>query len=180
MSTPRTPVSDKALWQRIAPEPKVAAVSDNELAAWLEGRLSPEDAARVDAAIVSDASLRAATLELAEILGKPLPAPPPRIAVRAQALVGGNTAAGGGRGWRSLSWMSGLLPAFDAGFSVQRGAMAGIAIVVAAVGFMMGGGLGKSFVERKYASAQVTTTSSTSPLGTDTSQQLNDLFTDNI
>ena len=143
--------------------------------------MPPEDAARVDAAIVSDALLRAATLELVEILGKPLPAPPPRMAVRAQALVGGGRAvAGSARGWRPLSWMSGLLPAFDAGFSFQRGAMAGMAIVVAAVGFMMGGGLGKSFVERKYASVQVTTTSSTSPLGTDTSQQLNDLFTDSI
>ncbi|MBS0517711.1 MAG: hypothetical protein JSR90_03420 [Proteobacteria bacterium] len=182
MSTQRTPKSDKELWQSLAlgQEAAPAAISDNAFAAWLEGRLPEAEAARVEAAVTRDAALRTAAIELADILGKPLPPPPARMAARAQALVGGGAAgrSGAPRGsWWPTSLLSGLLPSFDSGFALQRGVMAGVAVIVAAVGFTMGGGLGKSFVERRYASAEP---SALSRSISDTSQQLNDLFADSI
>jgi hypothetical protein len=183
MSAPRTPKSDKELWQSLALEqgPGPVAISDNDFAAWLEGRLPEIECARVEAAVSRDPALRAAAMDLADILGKPLPTPPAKMMVRAQGLVG--SGAGGSSSGRGSWWpgalLAGLLPSFDSGFSLQRGVMAGAAVIVAAVGFLMGGGLGTSFVERKYASAQSPAAVSRS-LGSDTTQQLNDLFTDNI
>ena len=112
---------------------------------WKAGCPRPT-AARIDAAVAADPALRQAALELADILGKPLPAAPPRMAVRAQALVGFEAERQAPR----KSWLAGLLPAFGQGFGLQRGALAGMAVVVAAVGFMLGGGLGES-----YATEQV-------------------------
>jgi hypothetical protein len=175
MSTERTPLSDKDLWRslamdRVAP----AAVSEMEFAAWLEGQLGEADAARIDAAVSANPELRRAALELSDILGKPLPAPPPRMAVRAQALVGFDVEKRAGRG----SWLAGLLPAFGQGFALQRGALAGMTVVVAAVGFMLGGGLGESYATQKYASAQPAGVTLSKPLGRDTTNELNDLFAD--
>jgi len=172
MSTDRTPKSDKDLWQSFATDRSVApaAVSDLDFAAWLEGRLTEAEAAPIDVAVAAQPELRRAALELADVLGKPLPAPPPRMAVRAQALVGFAAEQQVGR----KSWLAALLPSFGADFSFQRGAMAGAAVMVAAVGFMMGGGLGESYAHEKHA-----TTTVSSPLGSDTSNELNDLFVDN-
>jgi len=175
MSTERTPLSDKDLWRSLATD-RVAptAVSEMEFAAWLEGQLGEADAARIDAAVSANPELRRAALELSDILGKPLPAPPPRMAVRAQALVGFDVEKRAGRG----SWLAGLLPAFGQGFALQRGALAGMTIVVAAVGFMLGGGLGESYATQKYASAQPAGVTLSKPLGRDTTNELNDLFAD--
>jgi hypothetical protein len=177
MSTERTPTSDKDLWQSLALDrgSSPVAVSDLDFAAWLEGRLPETEAARIDAAVTRDPALRAAALELADILGKPLPAAPSRMAVRARALVGFATE----RPARRESWFAALLPSFGEGFSLQRGVMAGAAVMVAAVGFMLGGGLGESFAKQKYASAEASVVIA-KPFGTDTSNQLNDLFTDSI
>src|SRR5215510_4404695 len=125
MSTERTPLDDKALWQSLATTPSVvpATPSDMDFAAWLEGQLPETEAARIDAAVAADPALRQAALELADILGKPLPAAPPRMAVRAQALVGG--AAERPR----KSWLASLLPDFSGGFAFQRGAVAAMAVV---------------------------------------------------
>jgi hypothetical protein len=177
MSTQRTPKSDKELWQSLATDQAVAqvAVSDLDFATWLEGRLSETQAARIDAAVSADPELRRAALELADILGKPLPAPSPRMAVRAQALVGFEVEKRTSRG----SWLAGLLPAFGQGFVLERGALAGMAVVVAAVGFMLGGGLGETYAtEKYYASAQSATVTVGKPLGRDTTNELNDLFAD--
>ncbi len=176
MSTEPTPLSDKDLWQSLATD-RVAptAVSEMEFAAWLEGRLSEADAARIDAAVSADPELRRAALELSDILGKPLPAPPPRMAVRGQALVGFEAERRAERG----SWLAGLLPAFGRGFGLQRGALAGMAVAVAAVGFMLGGGLGESYSTQKVAFRQSTSGVTLSkPLGRDTTNELNDLFVD--
>src|SRR3954471_462285 len=126
MSTERTPLDDKALWQSLATTPPVAAgiPSDMDFAAWLEGQLPEADAARVDAAVAADPALRQAALELADILGKPLPATPPRMAVRAQALVGFAAERQGRK-----SWLASLLPDFGQGFGLQRGAVAAISVV---------------------------------------------------
>ena len=174
MSTERTPLDDKALWQSLATTRPVApeAISDMDFAAWLEGRLSEAEAARIDVAIVADPALRQAALELAEILGRPLPAAPPRMAVRAQALVG--FAAERPR----RSWLAGLLPDFGQGFAFQRSALAASAVVVAAVGFMMGGSISQHYEEATYASYRSATGDLARTLGRDTTGDLNDLFTD--
>ena len=172
MSTERTPLSDRALWQSLATDRSVApaAVSDMDFAAWLEGRLPEATAARIEAAVASDPAMRQAALELAGILGRPLPVAPSRMTVRAQALVGFASERQAPR----KSRLAGLFQAFGEGFALHRGAMAGMAVVVAAVGFMLGGGLGETYVEGKYA-----LTEPQKPFGRDTTNDLNDLFSDN-
>ena len=182
MTAERTPKSDKDLWRSLSLDrnPSRAAVSDLEFAAWLEGRLSEPSAARIDAAITHDPELRAAALELADTLGKPLPSPPLRIVARAQALVGfpAERSLGSKPGMFGM-WLAVLLPSFGGDFALRRGVMAGLAVIIAAIGFVMGGGLGQSFAEQKYASAESTIAVPRS-FGADTSHQLNDLFTDSI
>ena len=88
MSTERTPRTDKELWRSLAPDRDVVPrpVSDIDFAAWLDGRLPEAAAARIEAAVAADPALRRAALDLADVLGKPLPAAPARLATRAQAL----------------------------------------------------------------------------------------------
>jgi hypothetical protein len=173
MSTEHTPLDDKALWQSLATTPPVApgTISDMEFAAWLEGQLPETEAARIDAAVTADPALRQAALELADVLGKPLPVPPPRLAVRAQALVG--FAAERPR----KSWLASLLPDFGQGLAFQRGALAATAVMVAAVGFMLGDGLSQHYEDGTYASSQPSS-GTVRPFGRDTTGELNDLFTD--
>lgn len=173
MSTNRIPESDKELWQGLSPSLSMAppAVSDLDFAAWLEGRLSDAQAAQVDAAVAADPELRLAAMELADILGMSLPAAPSRMTVRAQALVGFEAERQASR----RSWLAVLMPSFGSDFSFQRGAMAGVAVMIAAVGFVMGGGLGESYAHEKYATTQFATAAA-QPLGVDTSNQINDLF----
>ncbi len=135
--------SDKELWQSLAPASGVVpAVSEIDLAAWLEGRLDEREAARIEAAMAADAGLRATALELSEVLGQPLPAAPLRLQVRAQALVGfeveRQTARGGS--WFGRWWFFGL----------QQAAVGTAAAVLAVAGFLMGGGLGESFAHERY------------------------------
>jgi hypothetical protein len=176
MSTERIPLSDKDLWQslstgHVAP----TAVSEMDFAAWLDGRLSEVEAARIDAAVTADPELRRAALELSEVLGQPLPAPSPRMVVRAQALVGFEAEKRAQRG----SWLASLLPSFGQGFALQRGVLAGMAVIVAAVGFTLGGGLGESYTTQKYAMGDQTSgVTLKRPLGRDTTNELNDLFVD--
>ncbi|MCX7364417.1 MAG: hypothetical protein NTV97_21615 [Alphaproteobacteria bacterium] len=143
-------------------------VTEMDLAAWLDGNLPETAAARVEAAMAADPDLRNAAFELADILGKPLPAAPPRMAVRAQALVGFEVERQAPR----QSWLASLFPSFIQGLAMQRGAMAGVAVMVAAVGFMMGGGLGETYAHERYGSNFV------APFGSDTTNDLNDLFSD--
>jgi len=146
MTSANTPMSDKELWQSLATDHAAApgTVSELDFAAWLEGQLDETAAARVEAAVAGDPELRRAALDLADILGKPLPAAPPRMAVRAQALVG-STAGAGARG----GWLSRL---FD-GFGAPRAAMATAAVLVAVSGFVLGGGLGDTYAQQKYVMA---------------------------
>ena len=144
MTPDRNLKTDKELWQSLATGPVAStAVSDLDFAAWLEGRLSETDAARIDAAVSSDPEMRLAAMDLAEILGMPLPAAPARMAVRAQALVGFEAERAAPR----RGWLAGL---FD-GFALSRAVMAAATVIVAISGFMMGGGLGESFAQEKHA-----------------------------
>jgi len=169
-------LSDKDLWHSLAADHVApTAVSEMDFAAWLEGRLAEPEAARIEAAVSADPELRAAALELSDILGKPLPAPPPRMAVRAHALIGFEAERRSTRG----SWLASLLPAFGQGFAMHRGVLAGMAVIVAAVGFTLGGGLGDTYANKRYAMRELTSgVTLKRPLGRDTTNELNDLFAD--
>lgn len=169
MRTDRPPKTDRELWQSLASERSraPAPVSDMDFATWLEGRLTDVDAARIDAAVAADPELRRTALELADILAKELPAAPKRLAVRAQALVG-YAAERRVRGGSWLSRLFGPLPI------MEKGAMAGIAVALAAVGFVMGGGLSESYAYQKYDTASAVRSSG------DTANELGDIFTDSF
>jgi anti-sigma factor RsiW len=148
MSTDRYLKTDKELWQSLAIGPVASApVSDMDFSAWLEGRLSETAAARVEAAVAADPEMRLAAMDLADILGKPLPAAPARMAVRAKALVGFEIERQAPR----RSWFAGLFE----GFALPRAAMASAAVLIAITGFMMGGGLGESYAHEKVAKKNI-------------------------
>lgn len=171
MSTERPPRTDKELWQSLAPDREAApkAISDLDFAAWLDRRLPEAAAARIDAAVAADPALRRAALDLAVVLGKPLPAASARLVVRAQALVGFAAEEQVGRGGGFL----GRLFSSGARYALQRAAMAAMAIVIAGAGFIVGGGLGESFAQQRYGSGVTQATSS------ETSTELTD-FSDGI
>ena len=147
MRTDGLPSSDKALWQRVATgEVAREPISDLDFAAWLDGRLSPADAARVEAAVAADPEMRRAALDLADLLGRELPVAPARLTVRAKALVGFEVERPSGR-----SGLFGWLLAPDRRFAFQRAMALGAAVVVASAGFMMGGGLGASMAQERQA-----------------------------
>jgi hypothetical protein len=152
MSTDRNLKTDKELWQSLAIGPVAStAVSDMDFAAWLEGRMSETEAARIEAAVAADPEMRRTAMDLSEILGMPLPTAPARMAVRAQALVGFAVE----RQRANRGWLAGL---FD-GFALPRAVMAAATVVVAISGFMMGGGLGESYAQEKHPITASTTQS---------------------
>ena len=149
MSTERTPRTDKELWRSLAPDRGVALqpISDLDFAAWLEGRLPEAAAARIEAALAADPEMRRAALDLADVLGKPLPGAPARLATRAQALVGFAAERQAARqGFLDRLFSSGSR------YALPRAAMAAMAIVIAGAGFIVGGGLGESFAQQRYGS----------------------------
>jgi len=165
MSTERTPQNDKELWRSLAAGRDAApeTVSDLDFAAWLEGRLPETAASRIEAAIAADPEMRRAALELADVLGQPLPAAPARLAVRAKALVGFEAERQTGRGGL-FDWLF----AGDRRFVLQRAVALTAAVVIAISGFMLGGGLGAVVAEERYAMNTYTTI--------DTSNELTDFL----
>ena len=151
MSTERPPQSDKELWRSLAAD-RVASgpVSDLDFAAWLEGRLSETAAARIEAAVAADPEMRRAALELSEVLGMPLPAAPARLEVRAKALVGFEVEQQQAAGVGLFDWLF----AMTRRFALPRLAMMTAAVIIAISGFMLGGGLGESMAQERYASAR--------------------------
>ena len=159
MSTERPTQSDKELWRSLAVGPEAASgpVSDLDFAAWLEGRLPETAASRIEAAVAADPEMRRAALELADVLGKPLPAAPARLEVRAKALVGFEAEQQKGRAGL-FDWLF----AGDRRFALQRAVALTAAVVIAISGFMLGGGLGASVAEERYAMLTPQTTTDTS------------------
>lgn len=161
MTTERTPRTDKELWRSLAPDRDVVpqAISDLDFAAWLEGRLPKAAAARIEAAVAADPERRGAAFDLADVLREPLPAAPARLAVRAQALVGFEVEHQVAReGFLDRLFFSGTRHA------LSRAAMAAMVIVIAGVGFVVGGGLGESFAQQRYG-ADVTQAASSETTG---------------
>ncbi len=152
MSTERPTQSDRELWRSLAADRTVApgAVSDLDFASWLEGRLSETDAARIEAAVAADPEMRRAALELSEVLGRPLPPAPARLEVRAKALVAfeveQRTAQHTGR-VGLFDWLF----AMNRRFALPRLATLTAAVIIAISGFMLGGGLGESMAQDRYA-----------------------------
>jgi hypothetical protein len=174
MSTERRSRTDMELWRSLATDrdSAPAIISDLDFAAWLEGRLPEAAAARIEAAVASDPELRRAALDLADVLGKPLPVAPERLTVRAQALVGFEAER---RHRQGGGWFGRLFPSRPM-FGLQRAAMAGLVVLVAIAGFMIGGGLGESVAQQRYGSdVQVSANATTT-----TSSELTDLFSDGI
>lgn len=160
MSTEHPTRSDKELWRSLAMDRDALGpmsdrpVSDLDFAAWLEGRLPEAAAAYIEAAVAADPEMRRAALELADVLGRPLPMPPARLEVRAKALVGFDV---DGRGARAglFDWLF----ASGSRFALQRVATLTAAVIIAISGFMLGGGLGASVAQDRQASASQTDTS---------------------
>ena len=155
MSTERIPSSDKELWQKLATGPVASArVTDLDFAAWLEGRLTEREAARIETAVAADPELRRAALELADILGKPLPEAPARLEVRARALVGfaveKRFAEPVAPPPKVRSGLFDWLFAWDRSFALQRAVALTAAIVLAISGFMVGGGLSETLAAERY------------------------------
>ena len=171
MGTERKSRTDRELWQSLAAERDVApaVLSDLDFAAWLEGRLSEATAARIEMAVAADPALRRAALDLADVLGRPLPAAPARLTVRAQALVGFDVEQETGR---SGGWLGRMLSTGPF-FALQRAAMIAMVVVVAGAGFVMGGGLGDSFAQQRYGSEVQSAARSTTST---TSSELADFF----
>jgi hypothetical protein len=167
MNTERTPLNDKELWRSLAAAREDApdAVADLDFAAWLEGRLPETAAARIEAAVAADPEMRRAALELADILGRPLPAAPTRLEVRAKALVGFEAEQRMKR-VNLFDWLF----AGDGRFAMQRAVALTAAVVIAVSGFMLGGGLGASVAEERYALNMPHTSS------TDTSNELTEFL----
>jgi hypothetical protein len=147
MSTERPTQSDKELWRSLATDRVVSGpVSDLDFAAWLEGRLSETAAARIEAAVAADPEMRRAALDLSEVLGMPLPSAPARVEVRAKALVGFEVEQQAAR-VGLFDWLF----AMNRRFALPRLAMMTAAVIVAISGFMLGGGLGESMAQDRYA-----------------------------
>ena len=151
MSTERPTQSDRELWQRLATDRAVASgtVSDLDFAAWLEGRLSETAAARIEAAVAADPEMRRAALELSGVLG----AAPARLEVRAKALVGFEVEQRPEQRPGRVG-LFGWLFARDRRFALPRLATMTAAVIIAISGFMLGGGLGESMAQERYAHAR--------------------------
>lgn len=174
MSTERIPRSDKELWQSLASQPEVApaAVSEMDLAAWLDGRLSEEAAAPIEAAVLSEPALRRAALDLADILHQPLPAAPDRMVVRARALVGFEAERQPSGGGLLGRWFSGRGLFAGPRHVFQQGVMAVAAVVIATGGFMVGGGLGESLIRPREGAS----TSEAASVKTVASNEVSEFF----
>lgn len=152
MSTERPTQSDKELWRNLATDQAASGpVADLDFAAWLEGRVSETEAARIEAAVAADPEMRRAALELSEVLGMALPAPPARLEVRAKALVGFEVEQRAKRAGL-FDWLF----ASDRRFVLSRVATLTAAVIIAISGFMLGGGLGESMAQERYAMASQT------------------------
>ena len=127
---------DRALWQGFqagagAARPR-GAVSAEDLAGWLDGRLTDGEAARVEAAVAADPTLLDAVLDVRAQAGVALPPAPERLLVRARAMVAPPIVAAPRAAPLSV-WFSGWRG------GVQFGAVAMLVLGISVSGFALGG-----------------------------------------
>ncbi|MBV9835056.1 MAG: zf-HC2 domain-containing protein [Alphaproteobacteria bacterium] len=142
--------SGRALWRRTkvigretAPAASGRPVDDGMIAAWLDGRLSETDAARVERHLVEYPQALQAVLDIRNALADAARAPvPDRVVVRAQALVGFDAERKATR-----SGLAGLLGTlFGTGRRALEMAAVGAAfMIVIAGGFSLGGGTQEAY-----------------------------------
>lgn len=138
---------ERALWARLkasapAAEPaRLPPVFDDELAAWLDGRLPPDAAARVEARLAADPKLLDLALDTAGALREAAHPAPDRLVTRAQALVGfeADRQVRGGGGL--LAWLGGWRR------QLELTAVAGAFVIVCGTGFSLGGGLQQAYAD---------------------------------
>ncbi len=136
--------SGRALWQRAKAAGPATATADHRvddamIAAWLDGRLSDADTARVERHLVEHPQAMQAVLDTRNALADAARAPvPDRVVVRAQALVGFEAerkVGGGGLAGLFGSWRRAL----------EMAAVGAAFVVVIAGGFSLGGGTQEAY-----------------------------------
>jgi len=137
---------DRALWVRLkasAPAdgaPRLAPVSDAELAAWLDGRLPPDAAARVEACMAADPGILDRALDATSALREAAAPAPDRLVTRAQAIVGFQVEQQRSSGGL-LAWLAGWRRQFEMAL------VASAFLVVCVTGFSLGGGFQEAYAE---------------------------------
>ncbi|TXL71249.1 hypothetical protein FHP25_30985 [Vineibacter terrae] len=138
--------ADRALWARLkagAPATRAARlppVFDEELAAWLDGRLAPDAAARVEARLAADPAMLDLALDAAAAVQEAAVPAPDRLVARAQALVGFDVEQQKARPPAGpLAWLARWRR------SLEIAVVAGAFAVVCVTGFSLGGGVQEAF-----------------------------------
>ncbi len=135
---------DRALWARLkasAPADgttRLPPVSDAELAAWLDGRLPPDVAARVEACLAADPAMLDRALDAAAALREAASPASDRLVTRAQALVDfqvGQPRSSSGL----LAWLAGWRRQFEMAL------VASAFLIVCVTGFSLGDGFQEAY-----------------------------------
>lgn len=137
---------DRALWARLkASAPagatmRLPAVFDEELAAWLDGRLPAHEAARVEARLAADPGMLDMVLDAAGALREAAPAPD-RLVTRAQAIVGFRVERQSPSSGGLFAWLAGWRRKFEIAL------VAGAFLVVCVTGFSLGGAFQEAYAD---------------------------------
>ena len=148
MSTERPTQSDKALWRSLAAD-RVASGRPCRISTSPPGWKAACRKRRPPASKPPWRPIPRCVgppCELSEVLGMPLPAAPARLEVRAKALVGFEVEQQAAR-VGLFDWLF----ARDRRFALPRLATMTAAVIIAISGFMLGGGLGESMAQDRYA-----------------------------
>lgn len=136
---------DQALWARLkagAPandDARLPAVSDEDLVAWLDGRLAPDAAARVEARLAADPGMLDQALETTGALREAATPAPERLVTRARALVGFEAERSAPVAGRLSGWFTRWRR------RIEITAVTGAFLVVCATGFSLGGGFQEAY-----------------------------------
>ncbi|HKU97997.1 MAG TPA: hypothetical protein VJR58_22085 [Vineibacter sp.] len=136
---------DRALWARLkagAPandEARLPPVADEDLTAWLDGRLPPDAAAQVEARLAADSRMLTLALDVTGALREAATPAPDRLVTRAQALAGFEAE----RPARAAGGLSAWFARWRRGFEIA--AVAGAFLVVCVTGFSLGGGFQEAY-----------------------------------
>ncbi len=155
----------RALWQRtkaagreMAPAASGRPVDDATIAAWLDGRLSEKDAARVERHLVANPRALQAALDVRNALADAERAPvPDRVVARARALAGFEAERKATRGG-----LAGLLVGWRR--ALEMAAVAAAFVIAIAGGFSLGGGTQEAYA-RSSQNAEMAAELVFNPLG---------------